>query len=50
MRFGTPESVAQELVIFVDNDADLYRQQTQPIFKNLVTKMAPRRALGFTQP
>jgi len=31
---------AQELTLFVDNDADLYRQQTQPIFKNLRTKMA----------
>jgi len=31
---------AQELTLFVDNDGDLYRQQTQPIFKNLRTKMA----------
>jgi hypothetical protein len=40
MSFETPESVARELVIFVDHDGDLYRKQTQPIFKNLVTKMA----------
>lgn len=29
-----------ELKIFIDNDGDLYRQQTTPIHKNLVTKMA----------
>ena len=40
MSFETPESLARELVLYVDSDADLYRQQVQPIFKNLVTKMA----------
>ena len=40
MSFESDESVAQELKMYVDNDGDLYRQQTQPIFKNLITKMA----------
>lgn len=31
---------ATELQLYVDNDADLYRQQHQPILKNLITKMA----------
>jgi hypothetical protein len=31
---------ATELMLFVENDADLYRQQMQPIQKNLITKMA----------
>jgi hypothetical protein len=31
---------ARELELFVENDADLYRQQYTPINKNLVTKMA----------
>lgn len=31
---------ATELTLFIENDADLYRQQMQPIQKNLVTKMA----------
>jgi hypothetical protein len=29
-----------ELQLFIDNDGDLYRQQTTPIHKNLVTKIA----------
>ncbi len=29
-----------ELKIFIDNDGDLYRQQTTSILKNLITKMA----------
>jgi hypothetical protein len=29
-----------ELDLFIDNDGDLYRQQTQPIQKNLITKLA----------
>lgn len=29
-----------ELRLFIDNDGDLYRQQTTPIHKNLVTKIA----------
>lgn len=28
------------LKLFIDNDGDLYRQQTTPIHKNLITKMA----------
>jgi len=40
MGFETKESLASELVTFVDNDGDLYRQQTTSILKNLVTKMA----------
>jgi hypothetical protein len=31
---------AHELHLFIDNDGDLYRQQYQPILKNLVTKQA----------
>ena len=31
---------AKELELFVENDADLYRQQYSPINKNLITKMA----------
>lgn len=33
-------AAATELALFIENDGDLYRQQTQPIFKNLITKMA----------
>lgn len=31
---------ATELMLFIENDGDLYRQQTKPIEKNLITKMA----------
>ncbi len=31
---------AHELVLWVDNDADLYRQQYEPIIRNLMTKRA----------
>ncbi len=34
------EHAATELRLFIDNDGDLYRQQTTSIHKNLVTKMA----------
>jgi hypothetical protein len=35
------ESVeGDELFIFVSNDADIYRQRLQPIYKNAITKMA----------
>jgi hypothetical protein len=40
MGFENNESVASELVMFTDNDRDLYRQQMEPIFKNLIAKMA----------
>jgi hypothetical protein len=30
----------RELVLFIENDGDLYRQQTTSIIKNLSTKMA----------
>lgn len=33
-------AAATELRLFIDNDGDLYRQQYQPIIKNLVTKQA----------
>lgn len=33
-------SEQRELVLFIENDGDLYRQQMQPIRKNLATKMA----------
>lgn len=29
---------ADELALFIENDADLYRQQTEPIIKNLQKK------------
>lgn len=31
---------ARELVLFCENDGDIYRQQGTPILKNLITKMA----------
>lgn len=34
------EDAADELVLFIENDGQLYRQQHQPIQKNLITKMA----------
>jgi hypothetical protein len=34
------EHAAKELELYVENDADLYRQQYTPINKNLITKMA----------
>lgn len=34
------EGDARELELFIENDADLYRQQTVPIMKNLLIKMA----------
>jgi len=40
MGFETKESLASELVTFVDNDGELYRGQTTSIIKNLVTKIA----------
>jgi hypothetical protein len=40
MAFETKESLASELVTFVDNEGDLYRGQTTSILRNLVTKMA----------
>ena len=33
------EHVVTSLELFIDNDRDLYRQQTTPILKNLATKM-----------
>lgn len=35
---GMPEQ--SELRLFIENDGDLYRQQMQPIQKNLITKIA----------
>lgn len=37
--FDSDESVARELKLFIDNDGELYRQQTMPIMKNLARKM-----------
>jgi hypothetical protein len=34
------EHAAKELELYVENDADLYRQQYMPINKNLITRMA----------
>lgn len=39
MSFETPEAVAEELILFVDNDGDINRSQTQSILKNLMTKI-----------
>jgi len=36
----TDSHAATELELYIDNDADLYRQQTTPILKNLATKKA----------
>lgn len=35
-----PQAEIRELVIFIDNDGNLYRQMTQPIHKNLINKKA----------
>lgn len=43
MGFGSDASVVSELKMFIDNDADLYRQQHTPILKNLMTKHAQGR-------
>lgn len=37
--FESDESVARELKLFIDNDAELYRQRTMPIMKNLARKI-----------
>jgi hypothetical protein len=36
----TDETGASELRLYIDNDGDLYRQQTVPIYKNLINKKA----------
>jgi len=43
MGFENDASVAHELVLFIDNDAQLYRSQHTPIIKNLMTKHAQGR-------
>src|SRR5260221_6013500 len=37
---GADETAATELELYIDNDADLYRQQGQPILRNLANKAA----------
>lgn len=38
---GVPDAdAAKELALFIENDGDLYRQQWQPILKNLANKRA----------
>src|SRR5574343_1476086 len=37
---GLDESAAYELYLYITNDGDLYRQQWQPIQKNLAAKKA----------
>jgi len=37
---STDDTAVRELVLFVDNDGDLYRRIKQPIARNLVTKVA----------
>lgn len=39
-RVSVDKDAARELELFIDNDATLYRQQYQPILKNLATKRA----------
>lgn len=36
---GGDDDAVRELVLFIDNDGDLYRQRTTPIMKNLAKKM-----------
>jgi hypothetical protein len=43
MSFETPEALAQELILFVDNDGEINRSQTQSILKNLMTKIGQGR-------
>jgi len=40
MSFENEQAAVQELYLYVENDGDLYRQQTTPIFKNLITIVA----------
>jgi hypothetical protein len=40
MAFDNSESVAMELVLLADNDYELYKQQVEPIIKNLERKMS----------
>ncbi len=39
MAAQADQTAAEELKLFIDNDGDLYRQQTTSIFKNLITKV-----------
>lgn len=43
MSFESPESLAQELILFTDNDGQIYHSKTQPILKNLMTKIGQGR-------
>jgi len=36
---GPNEDTVRELVLYIENDGDLYRQTTTPIMKNLAKKM-----------
>jgi hypothetical protein len=40
MSFESDDAVARELILFAENDGDIYRQTTQPILRNLATKKA----------
>ena len=40
MSFDTDESLANELVLFTENDGDIYRSQTLSVLKNLASKKA----------
>ena len=46
MSFDNSESVARELVLCANNDYELYKQQVEPITKNLERKIAK----GIFQP
>lgn len=39
MGYESDESVAAKLLLFIDNDGDLYRQQFMPIIENLARKI-----------
>lgn len=39
-RFEDDEHAENELLLYIDNDADLFRQQDLPIIKNLTAKKA----------
>ena len=38
MSFESDDAVARELILFAENDSDIYRRTTQPILRNLATK------------
>lgn len=41
--FDSPESLARELVLWVDNDATIYERALLPVWRNMTRKMAQNR-------